>query len=192
MVTRLTSTGSPARPARRAERSGSRQRRPRPAAALALGLCLALGAHALPALALDLLPPHEAFALTARALDAATLEVRFAIADGYYLYRDKLRFAIGAADAPALAPLLPPGKMKHDEFFGDSETYRGLLVATVPLAQAAAPGGTLKLVVESQGCADAGVCYPPQRQVLEVPVPSNGSGPGPIVEAPAGKPPWLK
>jgi thiol:disulfide interchange protein DsbD len=150
------------------------------------GVVLAGGAAAV-----DVLPPHEAFALSARALDASTLEARFNIVDGYYLYRDKLKFSVATPAPVAATPQLPPGKMKHDEFFGDSETYRGLLVVRLPLAAAEA-GRTLTLVTESQGCADAGVCYPPQRQSLEVMVPAAGAGPGPLVLAPEGRPAWLK
>jgi thiol:disulfide interchange protein DsbD len=144
----------------------------------------------LPVIAVDLLPPHEAFALSARALDASTLEARFNVVDGYYLYRDKLKFDVSAPTVVGVKPELPAGKMKHDEFFGDSETYRGLVVVRLPLAAAEA-GRTLTLVTESQGCADAGVCYPPQRQTLEVSVPAKG-GPGPFAMASEGRPAWLK
>jgi thiol:disulfide interchange protein DsbD len=155
----------------------------------AIGLA-ALPAAALPAAAVDLLPPHEAFALSARALDASTLEARFNVVDGYYLYRDKLKFSVSAPAAVAVKAELPPGKMKHDEFFGDSETYRGLVVVRLPLATAEG-GRTVTLVTESQGCADAGVCYPPQRQTLDVTVPASG-GPGPFAMASEGRPAWLK
>jgi thiol:disulfide interchange protein DsbD len=90
----------------------------------------------------------------------------------------------------AMKPELPHGKLKHDEFFGDSETYRGLVVVRLPLA-AAEGGRTVTLVTESQGCADAGICYPPQRQTLEVSVPAKG-GPGPFAMATEGRPAWLK
>ena len=150
------------------------------------GLLVARGAPAV-----DVLPPHEAFALSARALDARTLEARFDIVDGYYLYRDKLKFSVEAPARVATTPELPPGKMKHDEFFGDTQTYRGRVVVRLPLA-AAESGRTLTLVTESQGCADAGVCYPPQRQALDVAVPAAGAGPGPRVVAPEGRPAWLK
>lgn len=147
--------------------------------------------HALPSIAVDLLQPHEAFALSARALDAQTLEARFDVADGYYLYRDKLKFSVDAQGAPASPIELPPGKVKHDEFFGDVQTYRGSVVIRIPLAAANA-GKQLTLVAESQGCADAGVCYPPQRQTLVLDVPAAGAGPSAKVVAPIGRPAWLK
>jgi thiol:disulfide interchange protein DsbD len=148
-------------------------------------------AHSLPAAAVELLQPHEAFALSARAIDGQTLEARFNVADGYYLYRDKLKFNAGVPESVELKAELPPGKVKHDEFFGDVETYRGLLVIRIPMA-AIESGKKLTLVTESQGCADAGVCYPPQRQTLTLDVPAAGAGPSALVDAPIGRPAWLK
>jgi thiol:disulfide interchange protein DsbD len=152
-----------------------------------------LGAAAVPAIARAqaLLPAERAFALSVRALDERTLEARFNVADGYYLYRDKLKFTVDPAAAGPLAPQLPAGTMKHDEFFGNMEIYRGLVVVRMPMARAE-PGITVALSTESQGCADAGVCYPPQLQALRVPVPQPGAGPSPLVEAGAGKLPWMK
>jgi len=126
-----------------------------------------------------LLPPERAFHLSARALDASTIEARFDVADGYYLYRDKMQFTTDPVPAAKLD--LPPGKPKHDPFFGDVETYRGEVVVRVPLAQAAA-GNTITLHANSQGCADVGVCYPPNAQQLTLAIPAGGK-PGPFVEA---------
>ena len=138
----------------------------------------------------DLLEPERAFRFSARPLDAATVEVRFAIADGYYLYRDKLKLGLepGALAAP---PVLPPGKIKEDQFFGKVETYRGNLVLRLALA-APAPGGTVTVRAESQGCADVGVCYPPQVQTIALPLPAVGAGPGPVVDYAPARKTWFK
>ncbi len=137
-----------------------------------------------------LLPPDQAFRLSARGLDPTTIEARFDVADGYYLYRDRIHFSAGSS-APLPADL-PRGLRKHDEFFGDVETFRGPVVIRVPLAGAGtAPGRTVTLRAESQGCADAGICYPPNPQVLEVPMPAAGAKPGAFVEA-GQKKSWLK
>ena len=128
-----------------------------------------------------LLPPDQAFRLSARGLDPTTIEARFDVADGYYLYRDRIHFSAGPSTA--LAAELPRGVRKHDDFIGDVETFRGPVVIRVPLGSAQAPGGTVTLRAESQGCADAGVCYPPNPQVLDVPMPAAGAAPGAFVEA---------
>jgi thiol:disulfide interchange protein DsbD len=131
-----------------------------------------------------LLPPEQAFHFSARALDAHTLEARFEVMDGYYLYREKLAFAV-EPDAGAGKPELPQGQRHHDEFFGDVETYRGQVVVKLPLSKAR-PGQQLTLKAESQGCADAGICYPPTVQQVRLTLPPAGAGPGPMV-APARK-----
>jgi len=130
---------------------------------LLLSLCLPLSTLA----AEELLEVGKAFRLSARAVDAATLEVRYDIAKGYYMYRDKFAFALEPATVKAGAPQLPPGKIKQDEFFGDVETYRKEVVIRLPFTAA---GGldTVTLKASSQGCADIGVCYPPNPQTLQV------------------------
>jgi thiol:disulfide interchange protein DsbD len=137
-------------------------------------------AEGVSSLAPKLLPPEQAFRLSARGLDATTIEARFDVADGYYLYRDKLRFTTDPV--PAANAMLPPGTPKHDAFFGDVETYRGEVVIRVPLTKTAA-GQKITLHADSQGCADVGVCYPPNPQQLTLTVPAPGDKPGPFVDA---------
>ena len=119
------------------------------------------------------------------------LEARFTIADGYYLYRDKLKFALAAGESSLGAPELPPGKTKHDEFFGTVETYRGTVVVRIPMAGVVA-GQTIELTAESQGCADAGVCYPPSRQKLTLAIPAQGKGPGALQDATPPRKNWFQ
>lgn len=142
----------------------------------------AWAAGGIPGLESRLLPPEQAFRLSARAVDPKTIEARFDVADGYYLYRDKLRFSL-APGSPALgAPELPAGTRKRDEFFGEVETYRGTLIVKVPVVDGSA-GQPVVFSADSQGCADAGVCYPPTTQQLRLVLPRPGAGPGPVVEA---------
>ena len=143
---------------------------------------LSAAAAGLPGLEAKLLPPEQAFRFSARALDDHTLEGRFDVADGYYLYRDKLRFAIEPTPPKLGAAELPNGMRKHDEFFGDVEIYRGVVSAKLPIEGGAA-GKTVVLVADSQGCADVGVCYPPTRQQIRLVVPAVGAGAGPRVDA---------
>ena len=133
-----------------------------------------------------LLEPERAFAFSVQALDDKTIEARFAIADGYYLYREKLKFNVEPT-ALVAAPALPPGKVKDDAFFGKVETYRGRLAVKLVLDQKE-PGRKVTVLAESQGCADAGVCYPPQVQALTLTMPLPGAAPGaPVAATPARK-----
>ena len=123
----------------------------------------------------DLLEPEKAFRMSARALDATSVEVRFAIADGYYMYREKFRFALdGAGDAKLGAAEFPKGVKKEDEFFGEMETYRKELAIRIPVEGAAQ---ALQLVVTSQGCADIGVCYVPMESRATVRLAGFGGAP---------------
>lgn len=113
----------------------------------------------------DFLPPEQAFQLDARAVDAKTIEVSFNVAKGYYLYREPFKFTaepgvqLGTAQIPA-------GKVKFDETFQKNvETYRGRMALRLPVRSAPS---SFKLTVTSQGCADAGLCYPPMQTVVQV------------------------
>ena len=130
---------------------------------LTLALIWALALPALAQLKLgagdDLLEPEKAFRFSARALDGG-VEVEFAIANGYYMYRDKFRFAAEGNPAVRLgAPEFPAGAKHKDEFFGEVETYRKNVRIRIP----AQGEGRFDLKVVSQGCADAGVCYVPME-----------------------------
>jgi thiol:disulfide interchange protein DsbD len=112
----------------------------------------------------DFLSPEQAFRFSARPHDAKSVEVTFAIAPGYYLYREQFKFA--ATGATLGAPAIPAGKVKFDETFDKNvETYRNAISIVVPVEQA---GAEFRLVVTSQGCADAGLCYPPMQSAAAV------------------------
>ncbi len=131
-----------------------------------------------PAYAADgLLDPDEAFRFSAKIVDPQTVQVRYQIADGYYMYRDRFRFTAAQGPVKFGAPLLPAGAIKEDEFFGKVETYRGALMIELPL-KSSAPAGGFTLKVVSQGCADIGVCYTPLTQSAKlVPVAYSEAGP---------------
>jgi thiol:disulfide interchange protein DsbD len=141
--------------------------------------CLILLGLALPVAAQEFLDPLVAFKPEARALDDKTVEVRYSIAKGYYLYRDKFRFA--AEGATLGTPVFPAGKQKHDDNFGDVEVYYKSVAIRLPLS--ANQSGPITLKVTAQGCADAGVCYPPQEQKLSVTLPAPGSAPAAVPDA---------
>jgi len=125
----------------------------------------------------ELLEPDKAFRFSARALDPQTVEVRYAIADGYYLYRDRFRFAAEPAEVTLGPAQFPKGEIHEDKFFGKQEIYRGQLRIRLPLQAAGAD--RVKVLVTSQGCADVGVCYVPQVQSAELLLASAGGAGAP-------------
>jgi thioredoxin:protein disulfide reductase len=117
----------------------------------------------------ELLEPEIAFAASARAISQNAVVVRFDIAEGYYLYRDKLGFRIAEGEGIELGPVNPPdGTLIVDEFFGETETYRGSVEILVPVLRRAEDAAQIVLAVDYQGCADLGVCYPPLTQDVAV------------------------
>jgi thiol:disulfide interchange protein DsbD len=142
------------------ERPASRARRG------ALVLALAAIAQAATAAAPEFLDARQAFRLSA-GLEGRDAVIRFRIAPGYYLYRDKLRIAVEPAAAAAGPAQLPRGGMREDEFFGRVEIYQESVEVRLPLRRDAARD-RLRIRVRSQGCAEAGVCYPPREDLLEM------------------------
>ena len=124
----------------------------------------------------ELLEPEKAFAFSARVVAPDAIEVRYVIAKGYYLYRDKFRFTLEPAAAAAGAPRLPPGIIKKDEFFGEVAVYRDEVRIALPVA-AGGQDGRVVLIAVSQGCADVGVCYVPVEQKTELRLAGAGSVP---------------
>src|SRR5947199_862466 len=139
---------------------------------LLIVLLLLPGAAVRAAGADELLEPDKAFRFSARALDAATVEVHYAIADGYYLYRERFRFAAEPPSVTLGQPRFPKGQIHEDKFFGRQETYRKEVRIRLPVEAAGAE--RLKLQVTSQGCADLGVCYVPQVQSADLHLASLG------------------
>ena len=122
----------------------------------------------------DLLDPEVAFKATARLAKPGTIEVRYETAPGYYLYRDRLAFALAPPEAHLGKPKLPAGKIKQDAFFGKSVIYRNLTVVRLPVSAPA--GAALTLTADLQGCADIGVCYPPVRRTFSLAAPDSATG----------------
>lgn len=125
---------------------------------------LALLGLARVAMADEFLEPEKAFQIAVRAADERSVEVSFRIAPGYYMYREQFKFS--AAGATLGAPAFPHGKVKFDENFQKNvETYRDEVRIQVPVQQA---GASFRLTAVGQGCADAGLCYPPMPSIAEV------------------------
>ncbi|TXH96954.1 MAG: protein-disulfide reductase DsbD [Rheinheimera sp.] len=106
------------------------------------------------------LPVDQAFTLDF-AQSGESIRISFQIADGYYLYKHKLKIAGVAVNFSN--PVLPAGLPHEDVYFGKTEIYRHQLVFDVKLANIDADA---KLKVRYQGCADAGLCYPVETREI--------------------------
>jgi thiol:disulfide interchange protein DsbD len=133
------------------------------------------------------LPPGEAFKVEAVAEGADRVRVDFLVTPEYYLYRHRMSFAVDTAAGPVAATLgtpdIPQGKWKEDEFFGRQQVFEESMSVTVPVARAPGAALELPLVIGLQGCAEAGLCYPPEKRRLKVTLPAATG------DAAAGPPP---
>src|SRR6516162_3152806 len=128
----------------------------------------------------DFLPPDQAFRFDALPEGTDRVRLNWEITDGYYPYRARIKVKTVSTSAQLGAPQFPPGQVKTDEYFGKQEVYHHELVVVVPVARASAGELDLPLEVTYQGCADAGLCYPPQTKTVSVRLSggaSGGSGP---------------
>lgn len=120
------------------------------------------------AMGADFLPPEQAFRFTAGRVDAHTVAIHFDVEDGYYMYRERFSFSASSANVRLLAPAYPATERKFDETFGkDVDIYRKGVTIELPFDEESAPGAWV-LRVTSQGCADAGICYPPQHHDVKM------------------------
>lgn len=121
----------------------------------------------------DVLPPEEAFPYTIEA-SSDQLLLKFEVQDGYYLYRERFDFASQTAAVTLGAAVLPSGEIHEDEFFGVVETYRGQFEVSIPYWRSTETD-ELEFQLTAQGCADIGLCYPPQRWTSNVSLPKGSS-----------------
>jgi thiol:disulfide interchange protein DsbD len=114
----------------------------------------------------DFLPPDVAFRVGGSLLDSANLRLRWVIADGYYLYKQKIEVKAESPDLVVGVPQLPQGVMKTDPYLGRQEIYTQQFEARVPYTRGDFGAHPLQVKVTYQGCAEAGLCYPPITKVL--------------------------
>ena len=114
----------------------------------------------------DFLPVREAFKLSLISSSSESVKLRFVAAEGYYLYKHRFSFSSEPADVSLGQAVLPAGQAKHDEYFGDVEVYYEVLDVEVPLDNP--DNRPFNLSVNYQGCADKGLCYPPETEVLAI------------------------
>lgn len=133
----------------------------------------------------EFLDPQVAFQPRARIVDGRTVEIHYTIADGYYLYRDKFRVqATEPAGARLGSPDLPPGQRKRDEHFGEVEVFYRNAVLRIPLASGGTGTPVMAVDVVAQGCADAGLCYPPHTQTVRLDAGATDAAPPASAPAP--------
>jgi thiol:disulfide interchange protein DsbD len=119
----------------------------------------------------DFLLPDQAFQISGSADAPDRVTVAWDIADGYYLYRSKLKLRSRTVGIETGRPATPEGEIRKDEFFGEVEIYRNRVEVQLPLQRAAGAEDILTLEATSQGCADAGLCYPPHKQTILLELP---------------------
>ncbi|KPG95070.1 thiol:disulfide interchange protein [Pseudomonas sp. RIT-PI-q] len=112
----------------------------------------------------DFLPVREAFQLSLVESTPQSIKLRFVATEGYYLYRHRFQFRADPVDVSLGTVQLPKGEQKHDEYFGDVEVYHGILDVELPRTDPRA----FTLAVTYQGCADKGLCYPPETERLSI------------------------
>jgi thiol:disulfide interchange protein DsbD len=113
----------------------------------------------------DFLPPDVAFRVSAR-VDGNLVKVRWVIADGYYLYRQKIDVRAESPDLVVSTAQLPAGVLKTDPYLGTQQIFTQQVEASVPYSRLDAGAHPMQIKVTYQGCAEAGLCYPPITKVL--------------------------
>ncbi|MEX1196752.1 MAG: protein-disulfide reductase DsbD domain-containing protein [Pseudohongiellaceae bacterium] len=111
------------------------------------------------------LPMEEAFRWSVSRDSDRQISVRWEIAPEYYLYREQFHFSLAGNEA-RLSAELPDGVNHHDDYFGDVQVYYDSVRATLTLPDR--HSGPLDLQIRFQGCAEAGLCYPPHRETVTV------------------------
>jgi len=117
-------------------------------------------------------PPEEVFFPDVFPVDGNTVEVGIRIEPGFYVYKHRITAKSLSPDAQAGQLELPKGKLKYDEFFGESEVYYDEVIGRLAIARATPEAMDLELEVGYQGCADGGLCYLPQTKVITVSLPA--------------------
>jgi len=133
--------------------------------------CLLGGGSALAQRDDEPLPPQQVFVYTTTA-DAQKVYLRFAVLDGYYLYRARFGFASATSGVSLRDAEFPKGETHTDEYFGSQEIYRGKFEIAIPYQRTAA-ADALALSLKLQGCADHGICYIPQNWTAKIKLPAG-------------------
>jgi len=127
----------------------------------------------------EFLPPAQAFGVEVAAQGADMIRVDFLVTLGYYLYRHRFNFSLdtaaGALAATLGTPDIPQGEWKEDEFFGRQQVFHESVSVLVPVSRAPGEALEIPIVVGLQGCADMGLCYPPEKRRFKVLLPATSA-----------------
>jgi thioredoxin:protein disulfide reductase len=124
----------------------------------------------------DFLPPDQAFRFGASPQGPDRVRLDWVIAPGYYLYRDRIKATGEAGRSSVGPPQFPAGQIKSDEYFGKQVVYHDALVVTLPVQRSGGGALDVALNVTYQGCAEAGLCYPPITRTVSVQLPPTQAG----------------
>ncbi|MCE7902479.1 MAG: protein-disulfide reductase DsbD [Gammaproteobacteria bacterium PRO9] len=125
----------------------------------------------------DILKPEQAFQYTVTA-DPGALVVHWKVLPGYYLYKERMSFESRTPGVTLGAAEMPTGKLHTDEYFGDMHIYRGTVEVRLPIVARSDGITNVALAIKSQGCADIGLCYPPQTWVSNTALPAAAASTG--------------
>jgi thiol:disulfide interchange protein DsbD len=130
----------------------------------------------------EFLDPDQAFQLSVRPLADKRVELSYKIAPGYYLYRDRFKFS--SPDATLGEPQIPAGTKHYDTALEQTvEVYHDRVVVTLPVQSAPK---AFTIAATHQGCAEKGLCYPPQPRTLNVALKAFGADADSATVAPFG------
>jgi thiol:disulfide interchange protein DsbD len=134
----------------------------------------------------DFLAPDVAFRVSSH-IDGSVVRIRWVIADGYYLYRQKMAVAAESPDLVVTQPVFPRGTVRTDAYFGAQEIFTQQVEATVPFTRTDGGAHPMQVRVTYQGCAEAGLCYPAITKVL---FPTAGA-PSAVIQPVNPPHPWM-
>ncbi len=136
----------------------------------------------------DIIPPEKAYRPSVESPDGKTLRVRWEIAEGTYLYQDKIRIRLGAEGVKLGRYTLPKADIKKnaikpDGSTGDVAVYHHQLALEIPLLRSATGETPAEVMLGYQGCAERGICYPPQRKTFRLTLPAVDQASAPATGA---------
>jgi thiol:disulfide interchange protein DsbD len=118
----------------------------------------------------EFLSADQAFQFSAELEGDGSLRAQWEMPDGYYLYRHRFEFAVPAGSPFTLGEAeIPQGKTKVDDYFGEVQVYYHTVSARVPVTRASSSADAFEATITYQGCADRGLCYPPQTKHVSFP-----------------------